>query len=330
MARVDIHYFEQALQCAVRQGIDRQKVLNDLSIVLTENSRQVDDDQMTRLVQYVWASLADEFLGCTNTPCKRGTFPFMARHILHFSTLGEMLKQAIKFYDLVTDDVNMALSVTGDVAEFEFVFPHPQHDPGYFFREFWLIIWHRFSSWLIDEKIPLTQVVFNYDKPSHHQQLKLLFPCRHKFNGNSIKLTFSAKYLERSAMRSQTSLTAFLRQSPADLITIPGSDSSVTSMVLARLINQDSTVFLCPRFDVMAQSLAMGTQTLRRRLKSENTSYPQIKQQLRHDLALSYLQDGKLTVADIAVRLGFSEPRSFTRAFKQWAGVSPSQYQRSR
>lgn len=326
LARVDIHYFNQALECAVRQGQKRSDILSHLDIAIPEQATQVDDQDMTRLVQFIWASLDDEFLGCTKIPCKRGTFPFMARHVMQFKTLGQMLKQAIHFYSLVTDEVVMKLQQKGDIAEFEFVFTHNEHDPGYFFREFWLIIWHRFSSWLIDKKIPLTQVSFDYDKPLHHQQLKLLFPCRHRFGSNRIKLYFSAKYLDFPAVRTHEQLTQFLRRSPADLITIPGSDYSARSMIRARLINQDSAELNCPTIESLAASLNISAQTLRRRLKVEGTSYPQIKDEIRLDLALDYLRSGKLSVAEIAIRLGFSEPRSFTRAFKHWTGFSPSKY----
>ncbi len=326
MARVDIHYFYQAMQCAVRQGYDSEAILTKLDINLPEHAHQVDDQHMTRLVQFVWATLEDEFLGCTNTPCKRGTFPFMARHIMQFQSLGQMLKQAFHFYSLVTDDVKMSLTEKGDNAEIEFSFPCRRRDPGYFFCEFWLIIWHRFSSWLIDEKIPLTLVSFDYAKPQHHQQLKLLFPCRHRFGSSSVKLCFLAKYLELPCARTQAQLTQFLHRSPADLITIPGGDSSVKSMIRAELLNQNGLELYCPTLEALAASLNISAQTLRRRLRVEGTSYPQIKDEIRLDLALEYLTGGKLTIAQIAIKLGFSEPRSFTRAFKHWTGVSPSKY----
>lgn len=326
MARVDIHYFEQALACATRQGQRREEILKQLSINLAPNAQHVDDQHMTRLVQYVWASLEDEFLGCCAVPCKLGVFPFMARHILNYQRLGDMLEHAITFYGLVTNEVEMKLTRKGNIAELEFNFASPQHDPGYFFREFWLVIWHRFSSWLIDSKIPLTRVCFNYDKPAHHQQLKLLFPCRHSFNRSSIKFSFSAKYLEMHCTRTQSQLTNFLRRSPADLITIAGEEISVRAQVRAMLINQEHDVLVCPSIEKVAVVLNISSQTLRRRLKVESTSYPTIKDEVRFELATQYLRSGKLSVAQIADRLGFSEARSFTRAFKQWSGVSPSKF----
>ena len=330
MAKVDIHYFNQALDCAVRKGFDGDDILLTLGIIITPNQQRVDGEQMARLVQYVWAKLNDEFLGCTQHPCKTGIFPFMAHHVFHYKSLDKMLEQGISFYNLVTDDVQMKLVRAGDVAEFEFVFSHPEHDPKHFFLEFWLIIWHRFSSWLIDVKIPLTQVCFTHPKPKHSQEAKLLFSCRHSFNRPVVKFCFHTKYLDLPCVRTRKELTRFLRESPADLITIPGSGQSYKAQIKAILMHDESDVLYCPSFETLALNLNMSAQTLRRRLKVEGTSYPAIKDEIRRDLAIDYLLMSNRNINYISTALGFSEPRSFTRAFKQWTGVSPSKYSRSK
>ena len=326
MAKVDIHYFNEALKCAVRKGFDGDVILSTLGIIIAPNQQRVDAEQMTRLVQHVWASLNDEFLGCTNQPCKMGMFPFMARHVLHYKSLDKMLEQGISFYNLVTDDMQMKLVRRGDIAELEFFFAHPERDPNHFFLEFWLIIWHRFFSWLIDVKIPLTQVCFTHPKPSHWQEAKLLFSCRHSFNRPVVKLCFHAKYLNLPCVRTRKELSRFLRESPADLITIPGSEHSFKAKIRAIIIHHESDTLYCPSFETLALNLNMSAQTLRRRLKVEGTSYPMIKDEIRRDMAIEYLLKSNDSIADIASALGFSEPRSFTRAFKHWTGVSPSNY----
>jgi len=330
MAKVDIHYFHEVLNCALRKGFDGHEILSALGITLTPKQQRVDGEEMTRLVQYVWANLNDEFLGCTKHPCKLGVFPFMAHHVFHYKSLEKMLLQGISFYNLVTDDIKMKLVRAGDVAELEFVFAHSERDPNHFFLEFWLIIWHRFSSWLIDEKIPLSQVCFTHAKPSHSQEIKLLFSCRHRFNRPIVKLCFHAKYLDLPCVRTRKELTRFLRDSPADLMTIPGSGQSFKAKIRAVLIHDENGILCCPSFETLALSLNMSAQTLRRRLKVEGTSYPMIKDEIRRDLAIDYLLMGTRNITDISIALGFSEPRSFTRAFKHWTGVSPSKYIRSK
>jgi AraC-like DNA-binding protein len=114
------------------------------------------------------------------------------------------------------------------------------------------------------------------------------------------------------------------------LITIPGSGQSYKAQIRAILIHDESDILYCPSFETLALNLNMSAQTLRRRLKVEGTSYPAIKDEIRRDLAIDYLLMSNRNINYISTALGFSEPRSFTRAFKQWTGVSPSKFSRSK
>jgi AraC-like DNA-binding protein len=69
----------------------------------------------------------------------------------------------------------------------------------------------------------------------------------------------------------------------------------------------------------------MSKRTLARRLSEDGLNFTEILQQLRHDLALRYLEDRKLHVSKIAWLLGFGAVSAFTHAFKRWSGKTPSQ-----
>jgi len=333
MATVDIHYIAAALRCAERQGQDGDGLLAEIGVSraqLAQPLARVDGAQMTRLVQRVWQSLGDEFMGCTAHRCKPGVFALMTRHVLHYEVLETILQQGIHFYNLFTDDIQMRLVRRGRMAELEVVFTHPQRDPDGFYREFWLVIWHRFSSWVIGRKIPLSQVCFTDGRPAHQRELKYLFPCPHRFNRATLKLCFAADYLDLPCVRTQHELSGFLRHSPADLITIPGDEKSYARRIRSRLLRHQGELLQCPAFERLAADFNLGAQTLRRRLREEGTSYPEIKAAIRRDLAIEKLCVQKLSVAEIARQLNFSEPRAFSRAFKQWTGVSPAAYVKAR
>jgi AraC-like DNA-binding protein len=67
-------------------------------------------------------------------------------------------------------------------------------------------------------------------------------------------------------------------------------------------------------------------QTLRRKLKQEKTSFQDIKDQVRRDLAIYHLSQSKLGLDQIAQKVGFTETSTFHRAFKKWTGVTPGHY----
>src|SRR5881227_1053499 len=75
--------------------------------------------------------------------------------------------------------------------------------------------------------------------------------------------------------------------------------------------------------EMIASKLGLSRQTLFRKLKAEGVTFEQVLDELRHQLALYYLNGKKVSVNQTAYLVGFSEPASFSRAFKRWTGSSP-------
>ncbi len=77
--------------------------------------------------------------------------------------------------------------------------------------------------------------------------------------------------------------------------------------------------------DIEGISLTFGysIRTLRRKLKSEGMTFQHIKDQVRKDLAITYLEDSNLTIQKIGEMLGFSEATNFRKAFTRWTGYTP-------
>lgn len=76
----------------------------------------------------------------------------------------------------------------------------------------------------------------------------------------------------------------------------------------------------------VARALHMSLRTLQRRLRAEGTSYKELLEQTRRDLAARYMKESYLSVGEVTFLLGFSEPANFARAFKRWHGVTPTEY----
>ena len=75
--------------------------------------------------------------------------------------------------------------------------------------------------------------------------------------------------------------------------------------------------------EAVAQQLAMSPRTLARRLGDESTSFSDVLEGLRNDLAARYLAGKEFGIAQIAWLLGYQETSAFSRAFKRWTGKAP-------
>jgi len=66
--------------------------------------------------------------------------------------------------------------------------------------------------------------------------------------------------------------------------------------------------------------------TLQRQLSQEGTSYQEIRDEMRRQLATAYVRESKLSLGQIAYMLGFSDQSNFSRAFRRWTGVPPREF----
>lgn len=83
-------------------------------------------------------------------------------------------------------------------------------------------------------------------------------------------------------------------------------------------------------FEQVAKDLNMSGRSLRRRLQEEGTSFGQLADELRGQVAIKYVSETTLSVEDIAFAVGFSDASSFRHAFRRWTNASPQEYRKGR
>lgn len=78
----------------------------------------------------------------------------------------------------------------------------------------------------------------------------------------------------------------------------------------------------------VASALGMSVASLRRRLTEAGLAFRDLRARYQNSIARAALEDGN-SIGDIAESLGFSDGRSFARAFRQWNGIAPGDYRRA-
>nr|BFE94966.1 hypothetical protein GCM10020185_55020 [Pseudomonas brassicacearum subsp. brassicacearum] len=240
----------------------------------------------------------------------------MCHALIHCRTLGKALQRGLLFYSLFPDAPSLTLEAEGERVRLV-LDDSTLWDPDHFLTESLLVVWHRLASWLIGQRIGLEQATFGYPKPTHGAEYDLLFPCPLVFEARSSSLLFHSRYLDMPLLQDERTLKHFLERSPADLLSRPDDGHSLSSQ-LRRLLCRDAARW--PDLDTVAGHLHISPQTLRRHLREEGTSFQELKDQLRRDIAIYHLGRADLSLQQIAEQLGFSEPSAFHRAFKKWTG----------
>ena len=77
-----------------------------------------------------------------------------------------------------------------------------------------------------------------------------------------------------------------------------------------------------------AQHTHMTGRSLQRSLRSCNTSFIDIRDEIKSDLSIRYLKDPALTMEAISALVGFSDASGFYTAFKRWHDISPSDFRK--
>jgi AraC-like DNA-binding protein len=109
------------------------------------------------------------------------------------------------------------------------------------------------------------------------------------------------------------------------LIERRGARSGLAGRVRARILRKAGQF---PSMEIVARELGMTTRTLRNQLGREATSYRELVDEIRETQAEELLTTSRLTIDEIAHRLGYADTSSFTAAFKRWKGVPPRGYKR--
>jgi len=91
-------------------------------------------------------------------------------------------------------------------------------------------------------------------------------------------------------------------------------------LLMAGYLDEGLTIDSC------ADLIGMSGRTLQRRLAENGTSFNQILDQTRFDIARRLLQNKSITTTEVCYELGYANPANFTRAFRRWTGLSPRQH----
>lgn len=167
-------------------------------------------------------------------------------------------------------------------------------------------------------------VHFHYPRPKSWNEYYRIFDCPIRFGQSVSSIGFDQRVLGAAVRSQDAGLLEQMRQQAEEILIHLPEEKAMSYLVKKAILNASGP--FDHQIDAIAERLGMGTRTLQRSLKKEQTTFKTIHGELRKKLALRMLKHESRTVSEVAYLLGFSEVSAFTRAFKQWTGVSPRSY----
>jgi AraC-like DNA-binding protein len=239
-------------------------------------------------------------------------------------TLGDALANLARYvkifnevveFDLSTGDGVTVLGVRG--ADPSFV----HHGQQVEFGAALLLHLYRFVT---RRQITPVEVHFVHGRQHGQRELSRYFGCKVRYLQDRVRVVFRASDMavpiETSDYRLLKILTAYCE---AVLKEHHTRQAGLLQKVEQRIL--DLLPKGAARAKVIATDLGISERTLTRQLAALGTTFNDLLDRLRNDLALKYIRESDLSLAEVSFLLGYANPPAFSLAFKRWTGKAPSE-----
>lgn len=316
--------FVRAIVAAYRRyGKDPSDALRRARIApefLSDPRNRVTGSQMQTLFGIAIQELDDEALGWFSRRLPWGSYGMLCRATLGSPTLEVALKRWCRYHGLLTDDIALKFTVTRSAAS---IVIQINRDLGEM-EEFCFATLFRYilgyACWAVNSRIPLLETCFPFDALEHIEVYRMLFPGPLHFRSESAKLSFDPQYAALSIRRDDRALNKMLQHAVPLTIFPYRRDRLLVQRVRELLRMQPDSPHTG---ESLAMELHVSPRTLHRQLQEEGTSLQALKNEIRRDRAVELLNRTSRPIKQIAPAVGFHNEKSFSRAFKQWTGVTP-------
>ncbi|WP_312945657.1 AraC family transcriptional regulator [Stutzerimonas kunmingensis] len=314
----------QALESA---GIDCRQLFIELHLdyaALDDPDARFAQDDMTRLWQRAVAVSGDPAIGLNMARQARPAALNVVGYALMSSrNLKEGFARLVRYQRIIAEGADLDFQPCAQGYRLSLTIIGDRLPPARQSAEGSLAGCLTFCRWLTGTPLLPLEVSFQGQLPDDLEPYRQLFQAPLRFNAPRYALLFREEDVEMPLPTANEALAQLHDRFAGEYLS-RFSDSKVmhrARQILCRLLPQGE-----PRREVVAQALCLSERTLQRRLQEEGSSFQQLLDDTRRDLAVQHLAQPDLAPLEIAYLLGFADPSNFYRAFKRWFGVTPGEY----
>ena len=246
---------------------------------------------------------------------------------LSSSTLYTGLKRVVRYWRIVIADVAVRLEETPAGVEFVHTPPALDSTPDGIRGDIVMAILYDMCRTNFGRAFTPRQVAFRHPAPADPTPYETLFGCPVAFGADANRihigradadLPLPTGNRDLAAAHDRILVEQLARLDKANVV------ARFRASLLERMTSGEFTE------EDIAHDLHMSRRSLQRRLAEADASYQSLVDDTRRDMALRYIRDPAMSATDITFLLGYSQQSVFTRAFRRWTGVSPSEYRSSK
>lgn len=245
--------------------------------------------------------------------------------MLNCSTVGDALEKFARYHDLATNAVQLRVTRRGAHAHLTW---RPYTPDLVLDRHHWEAVVSGVALRLRDlteQPVRCVDAHFSHARPANIAEHRRIFRCPVRFAQPDVALVIPGAALSRPIFLANPALLTQIEEFAETQLEKLRPPDTWTSKV-ARRIKELLWRGEKPTLEAVAHELAVSVRYVQKQLKAEGTTYRTLRDELREDIALTYLRKPDVLLTDVAFLLGFSEQSAFTHAFKRWTGMSPQQY----
>ncbi|GAA5314839.1 MAG: AraC family transcriptional regulator [Candidatus Pelagadaptatus aseana] len=329
MASIDSLHIDSVLsflQGCEQQGVAAETILAKIGVdpsVMTRPNARLPADRAGLLIETITRTLQDETLGFFDKPSPLGSIEMSLYASIGCHDLKQAIYRLAKYWRLFHQEISFEMETSGEEALLTMSFDRKDMYGQVSFLTWIVFFLTRWCNWIIDQPFIVDQLYLPFPATHEAEDFPHMFPSRFYFDQSKFQLVFNRHYLDKPLKRTFQDVPEFAALIP-NLMSSHRVDTSLTGQIRKMLQNLDNIDAL--PLKVVADSMGKSPETIRRKLKAEGTSFTEIKESVRHDLAIYQLKNTDIAINQIAYNVGFSEPSAFNRAFKKWTGLTPGDY----
>ena len=310
----------EALAIDVR-GLCRQEGLSYAT--LTDPDARVALDELALLWRFAEQRSDDRFLGLHAAERIAPVVNHIHAHlILSSRNLREGLIAVWRTVSVLAHGVEARLEDRGDSFAMRYKYARGNLPPGRQSVEFDAVVLRSAFGLAFGGPLPLRAVEFEHPFLGDHSEHERVLGCPVYFAQPANIFLVTREVMLRPSPHHSSELSRRLlevAETHMARISQPSFSAELRTILRSRLHRGACDIHS------IASDLHMSMRTLQRRLKADGTSFSELLDSAKRELALELIE-GDLTVRGIAEQCGFSGSRALIRAFRRWTGTTPSGY----